>query len=608
MKRFLTARRVLRWKVEAAIVVIAVVSLGIHGRLAPSPPASWLPRAGVFAVWLFLALYGSAVAMAPILIIGPAIWISWRRRSGRAIGRTAFAALALGLSCLVGLALFETCATLNWMYKQRLPWLPEWPVSIAARQADASGNEPEPVDRGRPSLLADQGPIKRVLGDPAAETCLVVIGESGGRGEPYHPWLSVGQIVGWQLERLFPSRRFKVDVLARPGLTLRDSLERLRSLRRRPDGILLYSGHNEFYCRYSWARRAPTVRGSDEVWSDGVLRRLTHCSSVFWLFDQARERQLRSFGPPRKITRPFLDVPVYTPDEYARIVSDFRRLLDHFATYCERIGALPMAVIPAGNEGGYPPIRSSLGAGTGEADRGAFVRDFESARALEATDPEGAIAAYRALVDRQPCFAETHFRLAKMLECGGEFREANTHYILARDLDGLPIRCPSQLQDIFREVAARHPSLVLVDGPRVLRAKSRHGIVNDELIQDGTHPTLVGHVAIAQDLLDQLVRRRALPEIARSDAVTIDAAECAAHFGIDASRWALVCRRAAGFYERTAYAHHDPTECVAKARRYTQAAEAIQSGIPPEDTHVPGVGIPAATRLPGVATLRYLSN
>jgi hypothetical protein len=247
MKRFLTARRVRRSKVEAAIVLIAVVSLGIHGRLASSLPAWWLPRVGDFAQWLFLALYGSAVAMAPILIIGPAIWISWRRRSARAIGQTAFAALALGLSCLFGLGLFETCATLYWMYKQRLPWLPGWPVSIAARQASASGNEPGPVDRGRPSLLADQGPIKRVLGDPAAETYLVVIGESSGRGEPYHPWLSVGQIVGWQLERLFPSRRFKVDVLARPGLTLRDALERLRLLRCRPDGIPLYSGHNEFY-------------------------------------------------------------------------------------------------------------------------------------------------------------------------------------------------------------------------------------------------------------------------------------------------------------------------------------------------------------------------
>jgi hypothetical protein len=608
MKSFLTARKVRRLKVAAAIVLIAVVSLGIHGRLASSPPPWWLPGVGVFAQWLFLALYGSAVAMAPILIIGPAIWISRRRRSGRAIGRTAFAALALGLSCLFSLALSETCATLYWMYKQRPPWLPEWPVAVGARQANASGNELGPADRGRPSLLAEQGRVEPIPGDPAAETYLVVIGESSGRGEPYHPWMSVGQIVGWQLERLFPSRRFKVDVLARPGSTLRDALEQLRSLRRRPDGILLYSGHNEFFSRYSWARRAPTARGSDEVRIDGVLRRLTRCSSVFWLFDQARERQLRSFGPPRKITRPLMDVPVCTPDEYAQIVSDFRRLLDHFATYCERIGALSMAVIPAGNDGGYPPSRSSLRAGTGEADRGAFARDFQSARALEANDPQGAIAAYRALVDRQPGFAETHFRLAKMLEGCGEFREANTHYILARDLDGMPVRCPSPLQEIFREVAALHPSLVLVDGPRVLRAISRHGIVNDELIQDGHHPTLVGHVAIAQDLLDQLVSRRALPEMAWSGAATIDAAECATHFGIDPSRWAEVCWRAAHFYQRSAYAHHDPTECVAKARRYAQAAEAIQSGMPPEDTHVPGVGIPAGTRSSGVGRLRYMCN
>src|SRR5262249_11416292 len=150
---------------------------GILGRLGSSPPAWWVPRAGVFAVWLFLALYGLAVAMAPILIIGPAIWISWRRRSGQAIGRIAFAALALGVSCLVGLALFETCATLYWIYKQRPPWLPEWPVSIAARQADASGNEPGPAVRGRPSLLAEQGRVKPILGDPAGETYLVVIGE-----------------------------------------------------------------------------------------------------------------------------------------------------------------------------------------------------------------------------------------------------------------------------------------------------------------------------------------------------------------------------------------------------------------------------------------------
>jgi hypothetical protein len=106
----------------------------------------------------------------------------------------------------------------------------------------------------------------------------------------------------------------------------------------------------------------------------------------------------------------------------------------------------------------------------------------------------------------------------------------------------------------------------------------------------------------------QLVRRKALPEIACHVAATIDAAECAAHFGIDASRWALVCRRAAFFYECTAYAYHDPTECLAKARQYPQAAEAIQSGTSPAETHVPGVGIPAGMRALHIERPRYVSN
>ena len=165
-----------------------------------------------------------------------------------------------------------------------------------------------------------------------------------------------------------------------------------------------------------------------------------------------------------------------------------------------------------------------------------------------------------------------------------------------RDLDQMPLRCPSSFQDAFRKVAASHPSLVLVDGPRVLRTVSGHGIVDDELIQDGQHPTLLGYVAIAQDLLDQLFRRGVLRGIGGPAGPTIDAADCAAHFGLDARRWADVCLRAASFYERTAYVHHDPTECLIKARRYSRAAEAIRSGTPPEQTHVPGVGIPTGAR------------
>ncbi len=128
---------------------------------------------------------------------------------------------------------------------------------------------------------------------------------------------------------------------------------------------------------------------------------------------------------------------------------------------------------------------------------------------LEAKDPAEAVRIYRELVKRHPEFAETHYRLARLLEQTGAWDEARDHYAKARECDGMPLRCPEPLRQAYREVAAGHPSVVLVDGPRVLEAKSRHGIIDDRFFHDAQHPNLHGYVALAEDLLNQLCSRGA---------------------------------------------------------------------------------------------------
>ena len=66
---------------------------------------------------------------------------------------------------------------------------------------------------------------------------ILVIGESSGRGEPYHPWLSVGQIVAWRLEQVFPGRPIDVDIWATGGATLEMMHNKLADLRYRPDAL-----------------------------------------------------------------------------------------------------------------------------------------------------------------------------------------------------------------------------------------------------------------------------------------------------------------------------------------------------------------------------------
>ena len=65
-------------------------------------------------------------------------------------------------------------------------------------------------------------PVVRGLGPPgrageAGELLLLVLGESRtAKGEPYDPYISVGQIVAWQLERALPGRSVKVEIARRP--------------------------------------------------------------------------------------------------------------------------------------------------------------------------------------------------------------------------------------------------------------------------------------------------------------------------------------------------------------------------------------------------------
>jgi hypothetical protein len=293
--------------------------------------------------------------------------------------------------------------------------------------------------------------------------------------------------------------------------------------------------------------------------------------------------------PPPLHQHHLIDPPCMTPSETAAIVADFQRRLEAIAGYCERIGCTAVFVIPPGNEGGFEPNRSVLADTVSKAARAELTRAFETARALEARDPAGALAGYRAILQRNPEFAEAHLRVGRLLEGMNAYAEANRHYILARDCDGYPVRCPAPLQEAYRTVAKRHGS-ILIDGLAVLRRICPHGILDDHAFHDGHHPALAGHVALAQAVLEALCARSAFGG-RKSVAPTIDVSETARHFGIDNEKWVIVCARAATFYRDFTWTRYDRTERRAKQRLYEEAGREIARGVAPEATGVPGLGV-----------------
>ena len=423
---------------------------------------------------------------------------------------------------------------------------------------------------------------------PPDEYRILVMGGSSALGEPYRPWLSVGQIVAWQLQQAVPNRRFECQVLAWLGESLEMQHRKLATLKRRPDAVIIYSGHNEFASRFE-EERDPWLDEEPRTWLFQRVYQATLISPFCRLVYEVISKNRLDSPPPLSGRHQLIDPPLCSPSESAEILADFRRRLEVIVSYCEQIGALPILIIPPANEAGYEPSRSTVPANVSRDERRRLVADFEIARSA---------AGCRAILERHADFAEAHFRLARLLEKEGRLTEAGHHYLASLDNDGLPIRCPALFRDAYVEVANRHPRSILIDGRHELSAVSPTGLLGDEVIHDTHHPTLRGYVALASAVLRELPIGKIFGP-SSSIALPLDPTVCANHFGMDNSKWATVCERTSVHYQRVAGYRYDPAERLGKSLRYAEAAKRIRSGTAPDALAFPGIGGKGTPGKPG---------
>ncbi len=291
---------------------------------------------------------------------------------------------------------------------------------------------------------------------------IFILGESSAAGFPYEPNGSFSRFLALKLKLQYPQKKFEVvnlGIAAINSYAILDILEDV--IAQKPDLVLVYTGHNEFYGAMG-AASLTAVGGSPWatrfILAMNNLRTMKLISSIF----SGTEAPPAAPGLMESLAKDKL-VPIDS-DIYNAGVDQFRHNLASIFSSLKKAGIPVIAGTLVSNLLDQSPFYPEL-SGAGEA-----------------------------------------FKRGKELFAEGKYTEAAGQLMKAKDLDQLRFRAPSVFNTIIREEAAANGfGLVAVDS--VFASRSKGMITGNDLMTDHLHPNLKGYSILADIFLEGIASR-----------------------------------------------------------------------------------------------------
>ena len=345
----------------------------------------------------------------------------------------------------------------------------------------------------------------------AAAYRIFCVGGSTTYGRPYDDRTS---FCGWLRELLAdaaPDRQW--EVINAGGISYasyRVAVVMEELIRYSPDLFIIYSGHNEFLERRTYANILDTPAA---VRSLSAL--LSH-SRTYSAIHQALH------GPARRNaaeTENLLPAEVDALLDRSIGPADYTRDQLQTSAVIAPLSLEPRPYDRHGPQRGGPshsghasiqpaglPRRSKANTAKVSVPRGVSQWNalFEAARsALESGDDVLALSKCDAAMEIDDQHAHAHFLRGQVLMKLERYAEARSAFVRARKEDVCPLRAFSAIRDIVIETAQSH-DVRCVDFVSLVEAESAHRLPGAELFLDHVHPTIEGNRLLALALLDTI--------------------------------------------------------------------------------------------------------
>jgi tetratricopeptide (TPR) repeat protein len=317
---------------------------------------------------------------------------------------------------------------------------------------------------------------------------IFVLGSSSVVGFPYCLNLTFTRILQARLQAAYPDKKIEIintAITAINSFTLLDFMNEIVDYK--PDAVLIYAGHNEFYGAFGIGSQETLSRNKNILKLHFTLIHLR----IYQLMRNAIYGVVNAFSSKTSssdkgtlMKRMVADAKIaYKSEKYNIGISQFTENMSQILSIAQKRNV---------------PV---------------FISELISN--VKDLTPFGSIKA-----DTFPLASEV-YNQAKQYEANQDYSKAKQMYYYAKDLDCVRFRASEEINDTIHKIANKYGAN-LIPTKSYFEQNSINGLIGNNLVTEHLHPNIQGYFLIAEAFYDNLVKSKLISE--KTDSINFKSA------------------------------------------------------------------------------------